>query len=248
MIDPTARISSKARLGADVTVGPFTTIHANVEIGDGSTVGAYCELGVASPLSNGTPLSIGPDSIIRSYSLFYEGSRFGPRLMTGHRVTVRELTAGGENLQIGTLSDIQGHCSIGDYVRLHSNVHVGQASRIGSFVWIFPYVVLTNDPHPPSDLVEGCTIQDYAAIATMSVVLPGVTIGRGALVGAHSNVNRDVACDMIVGGSPARPLGRTDQIMLKADSSRHAYPWRRHFHRGYPDEVIARWRVEFPDG
>lgn len=248
MIHPTALVSPQARLGEGVSIGPFTTIHDNVEIGDGSSIGGYCELGVPSGLSDGSPLRIGPSSVIRSYSLFYEGSRFGPRLTTGHRVTVRELTVAGENLQIGTLSDIQGHCVIGDYVRFHSNVHIGQASRIGSFVWIFPYVVLTNDPHPPSDTKIGCVIEDFAAIATMSIVLPGVTVGSGALVGAHSNVTRDVAPDTIVGGSPAKLLCATDKVRLKSDPARPAYPWRRHFHRGYPEQITAAWREEFPEG
>lgn len=65
----------------------------------------------------------------------------------------------GKNLQIGTLSDLQGHCEIGDYVRLHSNVHI--KSVPGNFVWIFPYVVLTNDPYPPSDSLVGVTVQDF---------------------------------------------------------------------------------------
>jgi UDP-3-O-[3-hydroxymyristoyl] glucosamine N-acyltransferase len=69
------------------------------------------------------------------------------------------------------LSDLQGHCEIGDYVRFHSNVHIGQKSKIGNFVWIFPYVVLTNDPYPPSNNLVGVTVHDFAAIATMSVIL-----------------------------------------------------------------------------
>src|SRR5581483_1539376 len=114
------------------------------------------------------------------------------RLTTGHRVTVREGAQAGKNLQIGTLCDIQGHCTIGDYVRFHSNVHIGQRAKIGNFVWIFPYVVLTNDPHPPSDVLIGVEVEDFASIATMSVILPGVKVGTHSLVAAHSSVSRDV--------------------------------------------------------
>jgi acetyltransferase-like isoleucine patch superfamily enzyme len=160
-------------------------------------------------------------------------------------VTVREKTQAGRNLQIGTLSDLQGHCSIGDFVRLHSNVHIGMHSRIGNFVWIFPYVVLTNDPHPPSEVRQGVVVGDYAAIATMSVILPGVNIGEGALVGAHAAVNRDVEADTVVAGSPAKLVCRTDQVKLKDGSGQPAYPWRRHFTRGYPPEHVAKWLQEF---
>ena len=53
---------------------------------------------------------IGDNSLIRSKSIFYVGSTFGPKLLTGHRVTVREGVKAGKNLQIGTLTDIQGDC------------------------------------------------------------------------------------------------------------------------------------------
>ena len=165
--------------------------------------------------------------------------------MTGHRVSVREQTHAGANLQIGTLSDIQGHCTIGDYVRMHSNVHIGHHSTVGNFVWIFPYVVLTNDPHPPSEVQMGAVVEDYAALATMSIVLPGVRVGAGALVGAHSSVAKDVDPDTVVAGAPAKFICQTNKIKLKDNPEQSAYPWRRHFHRGYPDDIVARWKEEF---
>jgi acetyltransferase-like isoleucine patch superfamily enzyme len=241
MIHPSAIVSPKAKLGANVSVGPFTVIHDNVEIGADSVIDGFCELGYPSPLADGLPLRIGAGAKIRSHSIFYEGSSFGPRLVTGHRVTVREKTVAGANFQLGTLSDIQGDCRIGDYVRCHSNVHIGKMSTIGDFVWIFPYVVLTNDPHPPSDTLLGCSIGDYAAIATMSVILPGVTVGAHALVAAHSMVGKDVAPSTVAGGSPAKYLCDTAKIRLKDGTERPAYPWTTHFRRGYPAEVTAGW-------
>jgi acetyltransferase-like isoleucine patch superfamily enzyme len=248
MIHPTALVSPRARLGSDVRIGPYTIVHDDVVLGDGCEIGSHCEIGHPSARAGGRPLVLGAHSLVRSHSVFYAGSTFGERLVTGHRVTVRELTEAGANLQIGTLGDIQGNCRIGDYVRFHSNVHVGQHSTIGDYVWIFPYVVLTNDPHPPSEVQQGVRVEDFVAIATMSLVLPGVVVGRGALVGAHSSVSRDVAPDMVVAGAPAKPVCRTDEIRLKDGSGQPAYPWRRHFHRGYPDAVVAAWVEEFGAG
>ena len=71
-------------------------------------------------------------------------------------------------LLIGTLGDFQGHATIGDYVRTHSSVFIAHHARIGNFVWIFPHVVLTDDPHPPSEVRRGVVVEDYASIATMS--------------------------------------------------------------------------------
>ena len=248
MIHPTAIISPEARLGKDISIGPYTIIHDNVRLGDHCTIGSHCEIGHPAPRAQGRPLIIGNGANIRSHSIFYEGSTFSDGLVTGHHVTVREGTQAGLNLQIGTLSDIQGTCLIGDHVRFHSNVHIGQKSTIGNFVWIFPYVVLTNDPHPPSEVQRGVTLRDYVAVATMSVILPGVEVGEGALIGAHSSVNRPVERDTVVAGVPAKPICRTESIRLQDGTDRAAYPWRRHFHRGYPDEIVARWLEEFGAG
>lgn len=240
-IHPSSIISPDAKIGQNVEVGPFTIIYGNVEIGDNTKIGAHCEIGVETSLGDGSRLLIGEGSNIRSHSIFYESSSFGEKLVTGHRVTVREGTHAGINLQIGTLGDIQGDCQIGDYVRFHSNVHIGKLSKIGNFVWIFPYVVLTNDPTPPSNTQMGCVIDDYAVIATMSVILPGVRIGSRALVGAHSSVGKDVPEDMIAVGVPAKVIGNTSRIKLKDASDTNAYPWVTHFHRGYPASVVKSW-------
>ncbi|WP_170426153.1 acyltransferase [Ruegeria arenilitoris] len=240
-IHPTAIVSEHAQVHSSVEIGPFTIVHDNAVIAEGTTIGSNCEIGVPASLGDGSPLRIGANSVIRSHSVFYESSSFGERLVTGHRVTVRELTHAGDGFQIGTLSDIQGHCKIGEYVRFHSNVHVGQHTTIEDYVWVFPYVVFTNDPHPPSEVMQGVRVKSFAAIATMSTILPGVTIGEGALVGACSSVVKDVGDHRIAVGNPARDKGETSAIKLKDGSDRPAYPWKHHFHRGYPENIVAQW-------
>ena len=132
-IHPTAIVSDKAIIDNNVRIGAYTIIYDNVEIAENTVIEAFCEIGVTNNFSNGDKLYIGANSHIRSHSIFYEGSSFLESLITGHRVTVREKVRAGKNLQIGTLSDLQGHCEIGDFVRLHSNVHIGQKSKIGNF-------------------------------------------------------------------------------------------------------------------
>ena len=245
MIHKTAVISKKARIGKNVSIGQFTTVHDNVSIGDNSRIDGYCEIGYPTKLAIDKQLVFGQNTLIRSHSVFYEGSVFGNNLVTGHRVTIRENLRAGINLQIGTLSDFQGDCEIGDYVRTHSNVHIGKKSKISNFVWIFPYVVLTNDPHPPSELLVGVTVDEFAVIATMSVILPGVRVGAHSLIAAHSLVNKDVDEGMVVGGSPAKVLCNTEAIKLKEKPDENAYPWPRHFHKGYPDDIVSEWLKRF---
>ena len=50
-------------------------------------------------------------------------------------------------------------------------------------------------------------IEDYVFIGTRALILPGVTLGRGSVVGAGSVVTRDVGQLSIVAGSPARQIG-----------------------------------------
>lgn len=243
-IHPSAVVSEKAVLGANVEVGPFTLIHDHVEIGAGTVIGSHCELGVPSALALEPNLVIGENSLIRSHSIFYAGSTIGPNLVTGHRVTVRENTRAGSNFQLGTLGDVQGHCLIGDNVRTQSGVYIAQKSRIGNFVWLFPHVVLTNDPHPPSDYTVGCEIEDFAVISANSVVLPGVRVGRGAVVGAMCLVTRDVPPETLFVGVPGREAGPAREVAHRV-TGEPAYPWRSHFSRGYPEEETAAWREEF---
>jgi putative colanic acid biosynthesis acetyltransferase WcaF len=54
-------------------------------------------------------------------------------------------------------------------------------------------------------------IGDWAWVAADAFVGPGVTIGRGAVVGARSVVVRDVPPDVVVAGNPARILGPRDR-------------------------------------
>ena len=238
-VHPTAVVSAHADLADDVTIGPFTVVHDGVRIGPGSVIGSHCDLGEPTPLTE-EPLVVGAEAVIRSHSVLYAGSSFGAGLSTGHHVTVREGVRAGARLQVGTASDLQGDTTIGDDTRLHSDVFVPKETVLGNFVWLFPSVVLTNDAHPPSDGPHaGPTIEDFAAVAAAAVVLPGVHIGRGAVVGAHSTVTRDVAPGRLVVGSPARDVGPAAGV--RRPDGAPAYPWRAHFRRGYPADVVAAW-------
>ena len=240
-IHPTAIVASGAKLSSEIQIGAFSIVHDNVELGDRVKVGAYCELGIHTSLGDGSPLTIGSDALIRSHSVFYESSRLSAGLVTGHYVVVRENTQAGVGFQIGTASEIQGDCKIGDYVRFQSNVFVGKKTTIGNYVWVLPYAVLTNDPTPPSDVLIGCIIEDYACLAAGCLVLPGIRVGQHGLVAAKACVTKDVPPHTVVAGIPARILGKSGSIKLRDDSGRSAYPWTSHFTRGYPATVVNEW-------
>lgn len=243
---PAAWISPDAVIEEDVEIGPCTIVHSGVRIGRGTKVGGFCELGIPTDLATSKGLSIGANSVIRSHSVFYDGSRFGPHLRTGHHVTARENVTAGEYLQIGTRTELDRGTRCGNHVRLHSNVMTSEGTVIRDFALIFPNVVLTNCAAPPSDELCGPTVETYAVIAVGAILLPGVTVGEGALVGVGTVVREDVPPEMICVGVPGRIVGHVGRLKPHADG-KPAYPWRRHFHRGYPADIVEQWQAEFRD-
>lgn len=220
-------------------------------MGDNSVVEPYCFLGAGE--FNGTNrLIIGDNAHLRSHSIFYLGSNIGRNFKTGHNVVIREKSQIGNNCIFGTSTEAEGYFTVGDFVFIYNNVHLCQGSSIGSFVWIFPYCIFTNDPHPPSIGDMGPTIADYAILATRITVLPGCQIGRDAFVGSHTLVNRNVPDLTIAAGNPMSLKGSVDRIRLTG-TNKAAYPWRRHYHSRpdhirFPTEIIQQWKEEFPDG
>lgn len=239
-------ISNKAIIGKNVKIGDNTTIYDNVVIGDNTIICNDCVLG--EPTNDyytnkdyiNPVLIIGKNSLIRSHSIFYAGSEFGDNLQTGHRVTVREFTKAGINCSLGSYTDIQGYCTIGNYVRMHSFVNIGQKSEIGSFVFFYPYVVLTNDPTPPSNILVGVKIGDYSQITTASILLPGCIIGQNCLVSANSTVEGTFENDSLIAGSPAKRICKLSKAPLfDLESNKRHYPWPINFKRGMPWEKIG---------
>jgi UDP-3-O-[3-hydroxymyristoyl] glucosamine N-acyltransferase len=236
-------ISENAIIGENVKIGDNTSIYDNVVIEENTIISDNCTIGeptldyyVNDKYKNPKTV-IGKNSLIRSYAIIYAGSTFGDEFSTGHRVTIRENTKFGKKCRVGTVSDIQGNCSFGNYCWLHSNVHIGQGSEMGNFVFIYPYVVLTNDPTPPSNTCLGPKIGDFSQIAVSSILLPGIKIGKHVLVGAGSVVGKDVEDYMLVVGNPAKSIKDVRDIKSRETGESH-YPWPNRFDRGMP------WQAE----
>lgn len=90
-----------------------------------------------------------------------------------------------------------------------AEIHLEAGVEIGSNVCINDAVRLITGSHNLQEpdwrmFGRAIRIRDYAWVATGAVILPGVTIGKGAVVGAHAVVARDVPDFAVATGNPAR--------------------------------------------
>lgn len=227
-------------IGNDCRIDYGVLFREHVTVGNNTFIGRKSILGELladqmKEIKQKHSLIIGSNAVIRSDSVIYGGSSIGDNFQTGHHVTVREWSQIGNHVSIGTASDLQDRCILGNYVRLHSNVFLGQLSRIDDYAWLFPHVVMTNDPTPPSEELLGGHICSFAVIAAKAVILPGICVGKDSLVGAGSVVTKDVDEYTVVVGNPARAVSDVRKLKNKV-TGENAYPWREHFRRGMPWE------------
>lgn len=151
-------------------------------------------------------LTIGDDAIIRSGTVIYEASLIGNHLQTGHGVVIREQNVIGDDVWIWSNSVIDYGCRIANRVRIHTNVYVSQFCILEDDVFIAPGSVLANDKYPlgKTEDLRGVVVKKGARIGINCSILPGVTVGEEALVGAGSVVTKDVPPGSVVYGNPAR--------------------------------------------
>jgi acetyltransferase-like isoleucine patch superfamily enzyme len=190
-----------------ITLARTAVIDPQVVIGEDSQVGELVVLGLDPPDLE-APLRVGAAARIRSHTVIYRGNAIGDRFQTGHGVLVRESNDIGSDVSIGSHTIVEHHVRIGDRVRIHSNAFIPEFSVIEAGAWIGPCVTLTNARYPKSReakaTLAGPIIREGAKIGANATLLPGVVIGRRALVGAGSVVTRDVPDDAVVVGNPAR--------------------------------------------
>jgi len=185
-------------------------IHANVVLGANHHIDDFVVIGVRSREQQPGRLEtlIGPDAIIRSHTVIYAGNRIGARFHTGHSVVVRELNEIGDDVSIGTNSNIEHHVRIGNRVRIHSCVFIPEYSILENDVWVGPNATFTNARYPLSRdakaELKGPHLMPNSKIGANATLLPGITIGRNSLVGAGAVVVRDVPDHKVVVGNPAR--------------------------------------------
>ncbi len=138
---------------------------------------------------------------------------FQPNLVNLYGCTINDDT------KIGAFVEIQKNVVIGCRCKISSHSFLCEGVILEDEVFIGHGVMFTNDVYPRATNedgslkteanwnVEKTLVKLAASIGSNATVLPGVTIGEKAMVGAGSVVNRDVPDYAIVVGIPARVIG-----------------------------------------
>ncbi len=155
---------------------------------------------------------IGDNCFIRSHSVIYEGVSISRRVKTGHHVMIREDTVIGEETLIGSNTIVDGRVKIGRNVSIQSGNYIPPETVIGDYVFLGPFVVITNDRYPPSKRLVGVTIGSRAVIGANSTLISGVCIGEESVVAAGSVVTKDVEPGSVVAGVPARKISTVEEF------------------------------------
>lgn len=143
-------------------------------------------------LSDVQSTQIGEDTTIWQYSVILPGAVIG------------------KECNICAHTFIENDVKIGNRVTLKSGVFLWDGINIEDDVFIGPCVAFTNDKHPRSkqypEKFLRTTIKKGASLGANATILPGITVGEGAMVGAGAVVTRDVAPFTVVAGNPAKIL------------------------------------------
>lgn len=183
-IHPTAIVSSKARIGNDVAIGPFTVIEDDVAIGDGTQIGphVYCangaRIGKECRIHNGTVVATLPQDL-----------KFKNEVTTfeiGDNTTVREFCT----LNRGTAEHMKS--VVGSNCLLMAYVHIAHDCTIGN------NVILANGIQMGGHV----TIEDWVIVGGLTAIHQFVSIGQHTMVGGHFRVPKDVPPYILAGGAP----------------------------------------------
>ncbi|MFZ5925588.1 MAG: acyl-ACP--UDP-N-acetylglucosamine O-acyltransferase [Bacillota bacterium] len=212
-IHDTAIIHPGARIGQDVTIGPYCIIGEDVVIGDGCKLASHVVIDGPTIIGKNCTFSSGARIGVEPQDYKFNGEK--TTLVIGDNNVFREYTT----VSRGTVTG-HGETRIGDNNMVMSYGHIAHDCRIGN------HTVITGG----GALAGHCTLEDYAIIGGMAGVHQFVKIGKMAMIGAMAKVTKDVPPYMLVDGNPARVIGvnivgmRRNGVPLEVrDAVRRAY-------------------------
>lgn len=125
----------------------------------------------------------------------------------------------GDYTKIGTFVEIQADVIVGERCKISSHSFLCEGLTIEDEVFIGHGVMFTNDLYPRATNEDGSLktktdwdmvktkVKNRASIGSNATILPGITVGKQAIIGAGAVVISDVSDYSIVAGVPARVIG-----------------------------------------
>ena len=130
-------------------------------------------------------------------------------MITGwHYNNIYETAEIGDGTKIGSYVEVGEKVKIGKNCIISSYVFIPEGVEIGNNVFLGPHCCFANDKKPPSpkDLWSKTIVEDDVSIGMNATILPGITIGQGAIIGAGAVVVKDVEPNTTVVGNPAHKI------------------------------------------
>lgn len=124
----------------------------------------------------------------------------------------------GDFTKIGPFVEIQSNVIIGKYNKISSHTFICSGVEIKDKCFIGHGVIFVNDKYPHSVDKDGKMInfdnynlkktilEDSVSIGSGAIIMPGVTIGKKAMIGAGAVVTKDIPCNGKFAGIPAKKL------------------------------------------
>src|SRR5713226_5306528 len=135
------------------------------------------------------------------------GAAVGAGTRVWNEAQVREGAQVGRDCILAKGVYVDADVVVGDRVKLENRVSLFRGARLGSGVFVGPHSCLLNDKRPRATTLGGRPQRESESIGSGCTVLPGVHMGRFAMVGAGAVVTRDVPDHGLVVGTPARLVG-----------------------------------------
>lgn len=212
-----AVIRAGASLGAGVRIHPHAVIESGVRLDDGVEVFPGAFIGKEPKGAGATARAIeferrvfiGRGTSIGPHAVIFYDVEIGPGTLVGDGASIREQCRVGSGCIISRYVTVNYNTRIGDRTRIMDLTHITGNCVIGDDVFISVLVSTANDNEMVTRRYEegkvvGPRIGSRVSIGEGACILPGVTVGDGALVGAGSVVTKDVEPLALVIGVPAR--------------------------------------------